>query len=332
MDNKKRDIIALISKYLPTEIATVLSSLDAQRTNSICEVRLRADMPVVLVFTDGMYYITKSRRITRFNGSDLLSVDKNALKDIFALMCRFSVYSYTDQISKGFISLSEGVRVGVYGTAVTENNKINSVRNIRGLNIRIPSVCFGCSSEICELFRNGKIPNLVICGPPSSGKTTVLKDLCRALSDSFNKRVCVIDERFEFEAEYTGVNTDILSGYPKNFGIEIAVRSLSPEVIVLDEIGMNGEAEKIIECMNSGVSFIMSMHGTDRDELIRKNQFRLLVDSGVVEYCAFLKEKSAVKEIISVKEIINENYSTDYIRALSGSDRTVFLPEASKKG
>ena len=143
------------------------------------------------------------------------------------------------------------------------------------------------------------------------------------LSDEFGKKVCVIDERFEFENEYTGINTDVLSGYPKHLGIEIAVRTLSPDVVILDEIGMNGEAEKITECMNSGVSFIMSMHCSDKNELYMRNQFRILLEHRAIDYCVFLKDKCEIKEIVSVKEILNEADWSDNSGLLSGSYRTV---------
>lgn len=332
MNNQKNAIIRSVSEYLPSDISSVLLSLDSERVQKLCEIRIKSDLPVVLIFTDGVYYITHGMRLTRFSGTDLLSSDKNTLSEVFSKMCRFSVYSYTEQINRGFLSLPEGVRVGVYGIAVTENDKIVSVRNIRGVNIRIPIAFNGCSAEISDLFQSDKLPGTVICGPPSSGKTTVLKDLCRMLSDELGKKVCVIDERFEFETEYTGKNTDILSGYPKHLGIEIAVRTLSPDVIILDEIGMNGEAEKIIECMNSGVCFIMSMHCSDKIELYRRNQFRILMSDGVIDYCVFLKNKCEIEEIVSVEEILNETDRTDNTGTLSCSYRTLSFGEVEKTG
>lgn len=332
MNNQKNAIIRSVSEYLPSEISSVLMSLDSERILKLCEIRIKSDLPVVLIFTDGPYYITQSMRLTRFNGTDLFTVDKKTLNRIFNMMCRFSVYSYTEQINRGYISLPEGVRVGVYGVAVTENDEIISVRNVRGINIRIPITFNGCSSKITDLIKEDNLPDIVICGPPSCGKTTVLKDLCRILSDEYGKKVCVIDERFEFETEYTGKNTDILSGYPKHLGIEIAVRTLSPNVIILDEIGMNGEAEKIIECMNSGVSFIMSMHCSDKKELNRRNQFRVLIEHGAIDYCVFLKDKCEIKEIVSVEEIFNETDWTDNTGTLSGSYRTLSFGEVEKTG
>lgn len=324
---KKVEIIRKISGYLPYEISTVLTGLDENKKNSLCEIRLRQGMPVVLVFTDRKCFITKSGRVSSFNCTDSLIMESEGLNDIFNRLCGYSVYSYTEQIKNGFITLSDGIRIGVYGTAVTENSNVCSVRCIRGLNIRIPGFHQGCSDGILDLYKNDPTVNLLICGPPLSGKTTVLKDLCRKLSDDFGRKICVIDERFEFNSEYLGVHTDVLSGYPKNQGIDISVRTLSPEIILIDEIGMNGETEKIIECMNCGVSFVMTMHCSDKKDLYRKMQFSVLAESGAVDYCVFLKDKSVISEIVSAEVILNERDSVDSTESLSGTVGNVsFIP------
>ncbi len=306
MKNKKSENMKALLKYFPASVSSVLTALDEADTESLCEIRLRADSPAVLIFTDKTAFITSTGRITPFYCNGILKTDNECVKEIFNRMCGFSVYSLTDNIANGFITLENGSRVGVYGTAVTSDGKITSVRNIRGLNIRLAGSFYGVSKPIVSLYEKGRV-NTLICGPPSSGKTTVLKDLCAHLSDDYKFKLCVIDERAEFSREYLGYNTDVLTGYPKYIGIEIAVRTLSPDIVVCDELGSSNEVETVIAGLNSGVSFVMSLHCRSKDELLNKEQFKLLRESLMLDYCVFLKNKSEISEILLLKELLNEN-------------------------
>ncbi len=311
MKTDKYENLKSILEYLPTDIVSVLRSLSADAIDNLCEIRVKASCPVVLIFTNGRFFITDSGRLTSFFASDLVKTDSESVKEIFNRMCRYSVYSLTDNISEGFITLHNGCRVGVYGTAVTSEGKINSVRNIKGMNIRLSGRFDGVSEKIANLYKR-KAVNTLICGPPSSGKTTLLKDLCRSLSDDFNYKISAVDERGELSGEYLGYNTDVLSEYPKAAGIQIAVRTLSPDIIICDEVGGADEVKSIIEGLNSGVCFIMSVHSGSKAELVKKEQFLLLQRSCYLDYVAFVRGKSEIAEICSVKEICNEDCGVDF--------------------
>lgn len=321
--NEKIAIVEEVMKYLPERISEAIYNLDKQKIDKLCEIRFRSDLPVVLVFTDCQRYITDSGRITSFSSAGCLIADEIMIKNTFSKMCRYSVYAYSDQLRKGYLSLSKGIRVGVYGVAVADNDEITSIRSIRGLNIRIPGCFVGVSDVIDSLYIGNRIPNLLICGPPSSGKTTLLKDLCRNLSDKYCKRISVIDERFEFEYEFLGINTDVLSGYPKNNGIEIAVRTLSPEIIVFDELGMGKEIDTVVECLNCGVKFVMSLHCSDKAELFTKRQYIILSEKRAVDFIVFLEDKCRIKRIYSIEELENEGGCIDVIGNKSCNDRTI---------
>ena len=306
----KTDSFKCVCRYLPEHIRSVLVSLDEEVINDICEIRLKADMPVVIVFTDKICFITTNGRITGFPGSDLIVSGADDIKDIFSRMCRYSVYSHNEDICNGFVTIENGCRVGVYGTAVIKQGKISSVRNIKGLNIRVAGAFYGVADSIAEIFKKEKV-NMLICGPPSSGKTTFLKDLCVNLSDKCFKKTVVIDERSEFDDYYVGCNTDVLSSYPKDKGIEIAVRTLSPDIVVCDELGNVEEINKILEGLNSGVNFIMSIHCASYAELLKKEQFKLLYDKSVIDYCVFLKKKSEVGSVMCMRGQLNEDNCID---------------------
>lgn len=298
--SRKTSNLTDIIKYFPAKLRLALSSLSDKKTDELYEIRLKSEQPVVLVFSEEKNFLTDSGRVTGFYNSGNLKLSDAELKQVFERMCSYSVYSMTHSICNGFITVENGCRVGVYGTAVVENGKVVSVRNVKGLNIRLAGDYVDISADVYKLFENSK-PNILICGPPSSGKTTLIKDLCRNLSDKFNYKLSLIDERAEFENYYLGFNTDILTGYPKSVGIMQSVRTLSPEIVVFDELGTSEEADAVLDGMNSGVSFVMSVHCDSMIELKKKKQTRKLTEINIVDYFVFLKDKAEISEIVSAE-------------------------------
>lgn len=311
MTDRKEENLRLICGFLPPKLSVPLLGMDSGRKRRLCEIRLRARKPAVLIFTDGRLFITESGRLTSFLSGGLVSVSQEDTEAIFNSMCRYSVHSLTHDIAEGFITLDGGSRVGVYGTAAADGERITSIRNIRGLNIRISGDFRGIAAPVAEKIYGGGRANVLICGPPSSGKTTVMKDLCRILSDEKGWKVCIVDERAETGGCDTGVNTDVLTGYPKAKGIEIAVRTLSPEIIAFDEIGTCAETEVVCSGLNSGISFIMTIHCNDRKSLALRPQYRRLAEHGAADFCVFLRGTGEIAEIISAKELENEDCRTD---------------------
>lgn len=302
----KSDCIRNLIRFFPEKLKKPLNAVNFEIFGDLCEIRIRAFRPIAFVFPYETFFLTDAGRLSAFYSMDCISLNDSDVTAVFSKMCNYSVYSYAESISKGFITLENGVRVGVYGTAVSSDEAVSTMRNIRGMNIRIPAVYNGVSEKISKLFEKGK-KNVLICGPPSSGKTTVLKDLCRYLSDIYLFKLAVIDERGEFEKEYVGYNADVLSFYPKKAGIEISVRTLSPDFIICDEIGDSQEVEAILDGLNSGVNFVMTIHCKSVKELLYKKQFKLLKSKAEIDYCIFLKKKSEIDSIINFKELADEN-------------------------
>ncbi|MBP9989517.1 MAG: hypothetical protein KBT46_08465, partial [Ruminococcus sp.] len=318
MNVTKKENLQNIIKYLTPEIVTALENLSGSQIEDLCEIRIREEQPVIFIFGSSFCFITLSGRLTQFFSENLLKVRKADVERIFSQMCRYSVYSLTQSIACGFISLEGGNRVGVYGTAVSENGKVVSVRNISGLNIRFSGEFKNISRPIAEKFFCREISNTLVCGPPASGKTTVIRDLCRILSDEKLKKIAVIDERSEMYGYNLGFNTDLLNCYPKASGIEIAVRTLSPDIIICDEIGEADELKAIINSLNSGVKFIMSIHCSNFDQLKRKEQFKILESAGAVENYVFLDRNFRI-EMRRKSENNSVGVTGDFLR----SDRAV---------
>lgn len=309
MEERKKENLKKILRYFPSRLSEALENLDDWSIAHLYEINIRSSLPVVLSVNNRRGFLTQSGRFTNFYTSGLLTLDENEVKQVFERMCQYSVYAQTNNIINGFITIENGCRVGVYGTAVNEENSIVSVRNISGLNVRIASEYSGISESICNMFASEK-NNVLICGPPTSGKTTLLKDLCKNLSDCYGYKLSVIDERSEFKDYYMGFNTDVLCGYPKAEGAMIALRTLSPEIIVFDELGSVTEVETVLQGVNSGVAFVMSIHCRNKNEAFMKKQVKRLLDFKAVDYLAFLKNKAEVEEIVSLKEIGDADNST----------------------
>ena len=229
--------------YLSRRIYGALKEIDESFLEKVCEIRLRADRPISLIRFDGIFYLSLSGRVTSIPANELFIVSINDIKESFQRICEYSVYSYSKDIQQGFITVGGGSRAGIYGTAVYEHDKMSNIRNISGINLRIARQIKGCADELIKLTQSDSLRSILLCGAPSTGKTTMLRDFSRQISDLKLKKVAIVDERGEIAAvskgipgNDVGINTDILDGYIKSDGIMQAVRTLSPDIIICDEI------------------------------------------------------------------------------------------------
>ena len=200
-------------------------------------------------------------------------------------MCSGSLYAYSDTINRGYISLPGGVRVGVCGRANCEGERMIGVHEISSLVIRIPHKASRVGEPICELLREfHRTRGVLIYSPPGVGKTTLLRGVISLLASGERPlRTAVVDTRGELTFSVGGGDlcVDVLSGYPRALGIEIATRTLSAEVIVCDEIGDYTEAMALVSSHNCGVPLIASAHAGSIDELLRRTGIMLLHEANL---------------------------------------------------
>lgn len=303
MDNIKRFDTAVQS--LSQRLTAVFLSMSSSEKEKIREIRFRIGKSVIAVSGNESKFVSPSGRLTEVYSELNLKTDQNEITEIFRRMCGYSVYSFTDAINKGYITLSGGHRAGVAGTAVSENGKITAVRDVSCINLRIAREIKGAADEIYKSVFNEKISSVIIAGPPSSGKTTILRDLARQLSGIERGRMLktfVCDERGEIGAGVSGVpqndlgiNCDIITNYPKEHGIIIGLRSFSPDIIICDEIATEGEAAAVESGINSGVCFVLSIHAKDERELKTKPIMRRLLKSGAFESVVLLSGETVGK-------------------------------------
>lgn len=239
---------------------------------------------------------------------------KEDMKSIIQKISSYSLYAYEEDIKQGFITIKGGHRIGIAGECVMDKGEVKTIRNISSVNIRICKEVIGCSNKVMKyISSNNKIYNTIIISPPKCGKTTLLRDLARNISNGFDslglsgKKVTVIDERSEIGACYfgipqmnLGIRTDILDNCLKREGLIMSVRSLSPEVLICDEIGTKGDIEALIMAFNSGVNIITTIHGFTIEDLYKRKVFHDLLDNGIIERIITLSTTNGVGTIEKV--------------------------------
>ncbi len=336
---RDRDGFAQVIRFLTPELRAALDMLGDELKRTICEIRLRAGRPAVLVLEDGStLFFYPNGRVSRIYGGGVCVLSCAELADCFNRLCGYSVHSNSSSIANGFISLEGGHRAGICGTAVcSDSGKITAVRDISSINIRIAGEFIGTADRLYESLFAGGTQSVIIGGPPLSGKTTILRDLARQLSGASRgvyRRVAVVDERGEIAASYRGQPQmdigfcDVLSGYPKAEGIMIALRTLSPQVIICDEIGGMREVEAVCEGMNSGVDFVLSAHMGHRRELFMRTPLRHLVQSGAFSNLVMLRGRSPcdTEGIYGIKELSDEICGSGGADSRVSAFGSVFFP------
>jgi len=269
-----------ILNVLPPNIKSILE--EANLYEGLQELRLRVNKPLT-------FQLNNNEVITKYicTSSDI--------KNIVQRISNYSIYAFEEELRQGYITIKGGHRIGICGSCVIEEGRIKTIKDIASLNIRISREINGCSSKIMPyLFKDEMVVNTIIISPPKCGKTTILRDITRVLSNGYlsnkksAKKICVVDERSEIAACCSGVpqmdvgiRTDVLDGCPKSEGIMMAIRSMSPDVIICDEIGTYKDMDSIIMALNSGVNLITTIHGFGIEDLYKRAVFKDILENDV---------------------------------------------------
>lgn len=316
-----------ILPYLPEEIKYSLEHADIDWDKAE-EIRIRTGKPVMLYVDNREWFLDRQ---------GLMSPEKNCgkriepyivkdgqIREILDKMSGYSMYAYEDELRQGYFTLEGGHRVGLAGKAVMEETIVKTMKNISFLNIRIAHEKKGCSKKVVgKIIEDNRLKHTLILSPPGCGKTTLLRDFIRMISDGFYYEengsrkyfsgitVGVVDERSEIGASVRGVptadlgiRTDLIDGCPKHTGIFMLLRSMAPKVIAVDEIGDERDFEAIKQAVNSGCIIIATAHGSGWREVKKKEIFASYLKEKIFERYIVLScrnGKGTVEEIEVVK-------------------------------
>ncbi|MGL4569702.1 MAG: stage III sporulation protein AA [Clostridium sp.] len=282
----------------------ILNMINDYSNDGMQEIRMKINKPIII-------YTNNREVILHYD------LTKEDLKYILQRISNYSIYAYEEEIKQGFITLKGGHRVGIAGECVMENNKVKTIKNIASINIRICREIIGCSKKVLKyIVSDNKIKNTLIISPPKCGKTTILRDVARVVSSGdrefrlTGKKVVVIDERSEIGASYLGVpqmdvgiRTDVLDNCLKTEGMLMAIRSLSPEVLICDEIGTYEDIKTLNTAFNSGVNIVVTVHGSNFEDIKNRRAFNELFNSGIIERVVVLSNRFGVGTIDNIYSV-----------------------------
>ncbi len=300
-----------VFEYLSVELRRIFERnlIDSK----IYEIRLRVGQPLMVDTQEGEFFVSEEGLASHIGQAYI--VREKDIKETLEYISNYSPYAYEEELKNGYITISGGNRIGVCGKAVLDNSGLVTIRNISFINIRIAQEFVGCSDRLMDMFyEDEKLCHTLIISPPCCGKTTLLRDMVRNISDGFNGRrgitVGVVDERSEIAAccygvpqNNVGIRTDVMDGCPKAYGILMMIRSMGPKVIAVDEIGKKEDVEAIEYSINCGCGIIATIHGASYEELIQKPVLAPLINNKVFKRYVIMSNNPKMG---TVKEIYNE--------------------------
>ncbi len=302
-------------KFLPDSLQKLFVFLPEEINKNTYEIRLRKNKPIVLFGKYGVIFLNSDMTYSCVDSRGAYYVSESEINETVSSICKYSVYSHQNDIVNGFVTFGNGNRAGFAGNAVIDKGKISMLSDIASVNIRIASQGSDLPLDIKCLLDD--FSGILIAGPPCSGKTTILKVISEIISSDYFfgfQKTVVIDERYEMQ-NIRGVNCDVLCGYPKANGIEHAVRTLSPQVVICDEIISSEEIMKMAEGMYCGVKFIASMHLSSVNDMKKSPLFRKLLTLGIFDYVVLLKggaDAGKIEKIVRTEDLKNDNLPCNY--------------------
>ena len=300
---KKDELIKIFSKNIREILMKVPVDFE-----QVQEIRLRVHAPLLMVYNNREYYISQEGRLSTYINEAYI-VTKNELRETMEYMSNYSLYAFEEEMKQGFITIQGGHRIGIAGKTIVDDCGIRTMKFISFINVRMSHQIKGCATEVIPyLYEQGEILHTLIISPPRCGKTTLLRDMIRQISNGNEVHegitVGVIDERSEIGACYQGVpqndlgiRTDILDCCPKAKGMMMLIRTMSPRVIAVDEIGSREDLEAMEYVMNCGCKLSATVHGSSIEDIKQKPVLRKLVQERIFERYIILNSKGRIGNI-----------------------------------
>lgn len=275
------------------------NALKLCRVRDIYEIRIRNGFNILVNYRGQTLYLNESG--LTLEKKDSFVVDSELIDLILENLTEHSIYAFNEQLKLGFLTTYDGVRVGICGDCVLKDNNVTTIKNVTSLNVRIPHNIEGCSKNIINkiIFNDGQVFNTLIISPAGFGKTTLLKDVALSINATTNKSILIIDERGEFGC-IKGQNIDKVRFSNKLFAFSYALRSMSPQIVITDELMTESDWQCTIDAKNCGLTIIASCHAKSLDEVKAKTFYK----DGVFNRFVVLEGKEKAGVILGV---YNEN-------------------------
>lgn len=303
-------MIESVLSVLSTRLKNAVLQLPATELNDLEELRVRQNRPLEMITSRNACFVTDNGVLTNDPAKAYHPTSEDCAK-LLDLLTNHSVYSYEEELRRGYITISGGHRVGLAGRTVLERGQVKLLREISSFNIRIARERIGCATALLPLLSDHRVGSVLLMSPPQHGKTTMIRDTARFISNGYTvgqrrvggRKVGIIDERSEIAACVRGVptfdvgpRTDVLDRCPKAEGMMMMIRSMSPEVLVVDELGRDEDAAAVNEAIHAGIQVLATAHASDLDDLKRRPGLRELYHAGAFSrYIALRKTKCNVR-------------------------------------
>jgi len=305
-----------ILPVLPGNVRSMIAALSGSILEKVKEIRFRQGKPLILGLSNQDIFLSVEGRPTK-QANEAYVVTPADMERLIQLISSSSLYALEEELRNGFITLPGGHRAGITGKAVLEGGKVKALKYLSGCNIRISREINGVATGVLPYLLDGagSIFHTILVSPPCCGKTTMLRDLVRQISNGVPElgfpglTVGVVDERSEIAGCHkgipqrdVGIRTDVLDGCPKAEGMMMLLRSMSPQVIAADEIGRREDVDALEEVLNAGVKILITAHGKNLAELIERPALGQIIRSKMIERFVILGRSRGVG---TVEDIID---------------------------
>ena len=264
----------ILLSFLPKNISNQISKIPPNQLKEIEEIRVRVNRPIEIAACGVVMFLP-------------YTVQSEDAEHLLNKISQFSLYALEEELKRGYITIAGGHRVGLAGKLILENGVVKAIRDISSFNIRIASEKIGVANPLIHDIYITNWQHTLIIGAPQTGKTTILRDIARIISTGMDighipaSKVGIVDERSEIAGCVRGVpqltfgpRVDVLDGCPKAEGMMMMIRSMCPEVLIVDEIGRMEDSHAIMEAVNAGIKLIMTTHGHTLEEIKKTSVYK----------------------------------------------------------
>lgn len=291
-----------IINLLPKSIQEQFNNFPKELLGKVEEIRIRINRPIEVIANQKVFFLS-------------YIVKQQDAEQLLNKLSQHSFYTLDEELKRGYITVEGGHRIGLAGRVILEKGFVKAIRDVASFNIRVAKEKIGISEKWIPYLYQAKWKNTMIIGPPQTGKTTLLRDLARVISVGDKKfnipplKVGIIDERSEIAGSVGGVpqltfgnRVDVMDSCPKAEGMMMMIRSMSPDVLVVDEIGRKEDTEAILEAVHAGICLIMTTHGDSYTDILQRPILKPILDQKFFNRFIELSRGKGPGTVVSIKD------------------------------